>query len=250
MVGKNEQCCDCRVCVSVCPPQAICMQKNARGFMLPVVDETLCVHCDLCSKRCPMETHSAENTFVPKYYAAVSKDLFSLKRSASGGAFYVFAKRIIENGGVVFGCVLDAEMYPVIRYTDTVDGLAKMQGSKYVEADVSDSFAQTKAFLESGRSVLYSGTPCKIAALKKYLNKEYATLVCCEIICHGVAGRDLFQAYLAYMSKKLGGEIIDVTFRDKKKGWGPCSGFPIKKEIRSVMRICHRPRVRTTTITT
>lgn len=236
MIEAPKLCCGCGICESLCPTQAIKMQIDARGFMVPVVDSNQCINCNICNLKCPLQISKTDNTFVPQYYAATSKELSSLKRSASGGAFYVFAKKIIENGGIVFGCILDESLNPIISHTDKVDGLKKMQGSKYVEADQKDSFAEAKSFLESNRIVLYSGAPCRIAALKKYLNKDYDTLICCEIICHGVASRQVFRDYLDYLSKMLGGEIIDISFRDKKKGWGNLLKVTCKKRGKILTR--------------
>ncbi len=220
MVESNKICCGCGICESLCPTNAIRMEKDTFGFMLPKADESKCIGCTVCNNRCPMGSEEAKNEFSQKYYAAVSRDHVSLKDSASGGAFFVFAKKIIEEGGVVFGCILDDEQMPIITYAERIETLKKMQGSKYVEAEAKESFSEAKRFLDEGRRVLYSGTPCKVAALRQYLNKEYDKLVCCEIICHGVASRELFRDYLDYLSRKLGGRIISVSFRDKKKGWG------------------------------
>lgn len=216
----NSLCCGCGVCEKICPTNAISMKEDAFGFLSPVIDTETCIDCGLCHKRCPLSAKSAKSSFTPQYFAAVSTDIPSLKRSASGGAFYVFARRVIERGGVVFGCVLDTQLMPVIRHTDTIDGLQPMQGSKYAEADVADSFEKAKRFLEEGRPVLYAGTPCQLAALRAYLNKEYDLLYCCEIICHGVASRPLLREYIQYLSQKWRARITDITFRDKKKGWG------------------------------
>lgn len=220
MIDSNSVCCGCGVCEAVCPTKAISMKKNEFGFMFAYVEQSKCINCGACDRRCPLIESESCKAFSPNYYAAVSKDIVSLKDSASGGAFYVFAKKTIELGGVVFGCIVDEAMNPVISYTDNIAGLKKMQGSKYVEADVKTSFAEAKSFLDDNKPVLYTGTPCKIAALKKYLNKDYENLVCCEIICHGVASSQLFSDYISFLSKKLKGEIVEITFRDKKKGWG------------------------------
>ena len=220
MIDSNSVCCGCGVCEAVCPTKAISMKKNEYGFMVAYAEQSKCINCGMCDRRCPLIKSDSYKTFNPNYYAVVSKDRVSLKDSASGGAFYVFAKKTIELGGVVFGCIIDEAMNPVISYTDNIAGLKKMQGSKYVEADLKTSFAEAKSFLDDNKPVFYTGTPCKIAALKKYLNKDYENLVCCEIICHGVASPQLFRDYIDFLSKKLKGEIVDITFRDKKKGWG------------------------------
>ena len=95
---------------------------------------------------------------------------------------------------------------------DSLKELWKIQGSKYVQSEIADSYQRVKVDLQSGKDVLFSGTPCQIAGLKNFLRKEYDNLYTIDLICHGVPSQRMFQVYLATISP----EPIDYfVFRDK-----------------------------------
>ena len=71
--------------------------------------------------------------------------------------------------------------------------------------------------LDEGLHVLFTGTPCQLAALKKFLNKEYDNLFLVDIICHGVPGENIFKKYLDELSVRKGTKAITAGFRQKKK---------------------------------
>ena len=77
-----------------------------------------------------------------------------------------------------------------------------------------------KEKLESGISVLYSGTPCQIDALNTYLGKTYDNLLTVDIVCHGVPNNHMFKDYITALEKKYNRKIYSFKFRDKKLGWG------------------------------
>lgn len=52
--SKNQDCCGCGACVSVCPRQCITMIMDREGFLYPRVDEDQCINCNLCEKVCPI----------------------------------------------------------------------------------------------------------------------------------------------------------------------------------------------------
>lgn len=66
---------------------------------------------------------------------------------------------------------------------------------------------------------MFSGTPCQIAGLKKYLGKEYEKLLTQAIFCHGVASPKVFKKYCDYVENTYNKMIKSVSFRSKKKGW-------------------------------
>lgn len=98
--------------------------------------------------------------------------------------------------------------------------LPELQGSKYVQSAIGDTYAQAKKDLLDGKRVLFSGTPCQIAGLKQYLKKDYENLLTVDIICHGVPSKRFFQSFMEDYGKKLGGTITEFYFRDKSKGQG------------------------------
>ena len=133
--------------------------------------------------------------------------------SSSGGMFAAIANHIIRQHGVVFGAAFDDEFNVVI--TSTEDDITPMMGSKYTKAKTGSTYKECKDYLESGRIVLYTGTPCQIYGLKGFLKKDYDNLYTVDIFCHGTPSAISWQRYL----KSLGKPIHSVNFRDKRNGW-------------------------------
>lgn len=52
---KNNECCGCGACYSICPKQAITMVKDELGFEYPKIDEKKCIKCYKCMKVCPIK---------------------------------------------------------------------------------------------------------------------------------------------------------------------------------------------------
>lgn len=137
--------------------------------------------------------------------------------SSSGGMFYLFAKKVICADGVVFGARFNGDWEVEHCYFENIEEISSYMQSKYVQSYVGDTFQEAKKFLESGRSVLYSGTPCQISGLKAFLGKNYPNLITIDFICHGVPSPMVWRKYLSEIS---GGKAIkSINFRDKTEGW-------------------------------
>ena len=64
--------------------------------------------------------------------------------------------------------------------------------------------------LKSGRMVLFSGTPCQIAGIKKFVQEkrvDTANLYTADIICHGVPNQRMLNDYLDVLSEKVGARV-------------------------------------------
>ena len=104
--------------------------------------------------------------------------------------------------------------------TDNIEERNKMRGSKYIQSKLGDTFKSVKTDLDMGRKLLFSGTSCQVAGLRKYLGKEYDNLFCVDIVCHGVPSKKVWNAYLLWQEKKQKSKVINVDFRNKKEfGW-------------------------------
>ena len=221
LTGGRENCCGCGSCVLVCPKHAITMEPRELGCLYPKINPELCVNCGLCARSCAYRSAEERNANIISAYAAVSVDDVLLRKSASGGVFAVLAKQILREGGVVFGCALeknDSGLKPVHIGIDEESQLHKLQGSKYVQSDLGNTFRQIRDLLALRRLVLFSGTPCQVDALKHFLaNADVSRLFTIDIICHGVPSAELFGAYQTEMAV---GEIESFQFRDKTLGWG------------------------------
>ncbi len=130
------------------------------------------------------------------------------------------AKKVIENGGVIFGCAYDENLVAKHIAVEDTKELYRLQSSKYVQSELGDTYSQVKAELLKGRRVLFSGTGCQTAGLRAFLKKDYENLLLVDIVCHGVPSPKLFENYIGWMGKKLGGKLNEYNFRSKeKRGW-------------------------------
>ena len=245
-IKDKKDCCGCHACANVCPKHCIDMKADEQGFLYPNVDTEKCIDCGLCEKVCPVINQSNPSKPI-KVYAAKNTDEEIRKQSSSGGIFTLLAEKIINAGGVVFGAKFDAEWNVIHSWTDTIEGISDFRGSKYVQSTIGNTYREAKEFLEQRRSVLFSGTPCQIAGLKKYLRKEYDKLFTAEVVCHGVPSPLIWQKYLDEEFKQnhtlcgVGKNsvssslnelnvITNISFRDKTNGWKKF-GFEVRYNV-------------------
>lgn len=217
-VCDYNDCTGCMACYNVCPRDAIKMEADGEGFCHPVINPQSCVDCELCTKVCPVN-HPVQKNQPLDAYSGWSNHEHTRLTSSSGGAFVEIAKFILARKGVVFGVALDKNTEARHIYVENEKELEKLQGSKYVQSIVGDSFASTKNFLLQGRVVLFSGTPCQIAGLRNYLRKNYDNLYTIDLVCHGVPSPRVFNDYKMYIQRKIKEPIHDVKFRCKKSSW-------------------------------
>ena len=218
----ENKCYGCRACEQICPKNAIQMIENEEGFLVPKVDEKKCIKCKLCVLKCPhynIKNLKTNNNIAT--YAAKTKNPIEQKQSSSGGIFPVIARYILEQNGVVFGCGLNNNIMAEHIAIYEKEELERLKGSKYVQSNTKNTFKNVKELLEQNKKVLYSGTPCQIAGLKTFLNKEYENLYTIDLVCHGVPSPKLFQKYIKWLEEKEKKHIIEFKFRTKENcSWG------------------------------
>lgn len=217
-INQKQDCSGCHACANACPVSCIAMIEDKEGFLYPKVDKAKCINCGICEKVCPI-INKKERVNDTTAYACINKDDNIRFESSSGGMFTLFAESVINDGGVVFGSEFDDEFNLVHSYTDTIGGLAKFRGSKYLQSKIGDTYKQTKKFLERGIKVLFSGTPCQISGLLSYLGRGYNNLICIDIICHGVPSPKVFKMYRTELEEKHDATTNKITFRHKDCGW-------------------------------
>lgn len=193
------------------------MVEDKEGFLQPVIDAQGCVACHKCEHICPITNRPTSNSSEIHAYAVKNNNNEVRLQSSSGGAFYSLAKRIIEQGGVVFGARFNDDWGVVHDYAETLEGILPFMRSKYVQSSTESTFKTVKQFLECGRIVLYSGTPCQLGGLKSFLGKDYDNLISVDFICHGTPSPMVWREYLKSLGCK--DEIAGVNFRDKQNGW-------------------------------
>lgn len=222
LVKDSYSCCGCGACMNVCPKGAIEMLEDPAGFKFPHIDTSKCIECGLCLKVCKFE--NPELVYPRAAYICQLKDENTLALSTSGGAFRAMAEKIIERGGVVFGCAYTENkdgLVPTTIAVDNIEELPKLSGSKYVQSEMGFAYKKAKGFLDKGRLVLFSGTPCHISGLYSYLGKPYDNLYTTDLICHGVPNLKMFQSELLRIEKKYKSVVKSFCFRDKRiAAWG------------------------------
>lgn len=212
-----HNCIGCGLCVDVCPHKAILLKEDKNGYYSPMIDRTQCVDCGLCLKKCIAENeasivrHPLEEETV---YAAWTTDDELIKKSASGGVFAQVAKDFLHQGSsVVYGATLTDDTRVKHIRIESADDLYKLQNSKYQQSDMSGIYSDVKTQLQSGKRVLFSGTPCQVAAVYAFCGKS-ERLYTAEILCHGVPSN-----YLAQLAIRLEDARRIKQYRTKSEGW-------------------------------
>lgn len=219
--NKNE-CCGCTACMNICPQRAIKMEKDEEGFLYPVVDKEKCIECGLCKKVCAFQKgYNVENRLEEVgVYATKNKSDEVRMHSASGGMFYAIAKYVLNKNGVVYGVVFDDWIHAIHVRTDSMDGIKKMMGSKYSQSELGEIYKEVKKDLKNEKLVLFTGTPCQVAGLNKFLqNIDKTNLILVDLVCHGTPSPYLFQDYIKFIEKNKKKKIIGYYHRSKKIAW-------------------------------
>ncbi len=235
MIDITEKCTGCRACEQLCSQKAISMVEDDEGFMFASIDQSKCIDCGLCYKRCPQNI-DIKKSIACQSLAVRLKDDELLFKSASGGAFMGIARAWIEDGGVVYGVTYDSEWNACHVCANTLDDLKNIQSSKYVQANTLHSYSDIKAKLIQGKKVLFSGTACQVGGLKSFLKKDYDNLLTMDLICHGVNSPLLFKKYIAWLEKQKNFKIKEYNFRSKLAGWA--LNFSIKTDSKVKMHFC------------
>ncbi len=218
---KNN-CWGCTVCVNICTQEAITMLPDKEGFLYPHVDEDKCIYGEDCYNSCPSVIKSNNNStiFVNEAYACKILDDEVRHISSSGGAFSAIAKKIFEQNGFVAG-VAYSDDFREAKHSmiDSWDRLDSLRRSKLLQSNKGNIFTEVENKLENENSVLFTGTPCEVTALKSYLGKEYDNLVTCDLVCGCVASPKVYNKYISYLEKKYNSKVSFVNFKDKTNGW-------------------------------
>ncbi|MBQ8361084.1 MAG: Coenzyme F420 hydrogenase/dehydrogenase, beta subunit C-terminal domain [Bacteroidaceae bacterium] len=218
-LANRLDCTGCSACANICGHNAIAMVADEEGFLQPQIDKEQCVECGLCAKSCPIVSSKSE---IPSdkekqtAYALISYEDRTV--SSSGGAFSVFAKWILRQGGIVYGATIDDQLQVYHVGIDKLEDLGKLRGSKYIQSKIGNTYREAKDWLRKGRKVLYTGTPCQIAGLYGFLNgKKYeGSLYTLDLVCHGVPSQKGFDAYLDKIKKNCPGTGNIEAFRFRK----------------------------------
>ncbi len=217
-ISEKKECCGCEGCYNVCPIKCISMEYDEEGFKFPSVDKKKCIKCNLCENVCPIINKSIKKVDYIEGYAALNTNDTSRLKSSSGGVFSLLAQEIIDLGGIVVGVSMSQDCKVAQHIiVDSKKDLELLLGSKYLQSNIGNRYQKIKNELNNKRTVLFSGTPCQVVALHRYLGKEYENLICIDLICHGVPSPGLWKKNVEYIENKTKAVLKSVNFRYKKE---------------------------------
>ena len=214
----KKQCFGCEGCNGVCPHSAITMVEDEEGFRYPKIDRKLCVDCGACKRACPYINMPRKNQREPYVFGGYHKDDKIRNESTSGGAFSAIAEVFCDENYVVFGA--EARGLEIFHsYIEDKADLVKFRKSKYAQSFVGDSYIKAVEFLEEGKKVLFSGTPCQVAALNNYIKESEMkeNLLTVEVVCEGFPSPILLRKYCAFLEARYGSSVRELDYRYKDK---------------------------------
>lgn len=210
------------------------MVPDPEGFVYPQINGLACTDCGRCRNACPwlnpspssaLPTHRREkpkSAAQPPVFAAWNLNHEIRNQSSSGGVFSAIAEVILKQGGLVIGAAFNNGLNVSHIMIDNSADLVRLRGSKYVQSEISIFLYQRiQEELTKNRPLLFSGTPCQVAALYRFLGRHYPTLYTCDLVCHGVPSPKWLSRYLCQETKK----VSQLVFREKCTGW---KGFCLK----------------------
>ncbi len=212
----KDTCTACGACISECPEQCIEFVVDEEGFYFPQINKDKCISCFKCERVCQCLSKNSI-PYERRSYYGFSTDPEIRAKSTSGGVFATLAQQILKENGNVYGSAFDFnEVRLLHKSTDEVplDALLK---SKYIESYMGDTIAKIKRDLNNNRKVLFCGTPCQAAGVRKVIDADDNLLIC-DFICHGVPSAEIFRTYMIKKLKKSE-RLTALDFRPKDLGW-------------------------------
>ena len=225
----KTRCCGCKACAAVCPTKSVSFVEDSLGFFYPQIDQATCLRCGRCESVCQYhkqpEVHPAIETF-----AAKTRDADVIQNSSSGGVFTELAKETLSRKGVVYGAAFDSSLRVAHIRVTTETELVALQKSKYVQSDTGGVYEQVKQDIDQGKLVLFSGTPCQVAALRSFMRKPSDSLICVDVACHGAPSPTDFERCKRSIENKYKGKLIRFDFRTKARGWTHMCSFATEND--------------------
>lgn len=214
--AQKSRCCGCGACMDSCPTGAIRMEEDREGFWYPQIDKEKCTDCGRCREVCPLVKRTGNSGQSRIFLGARVKEDRIRFGSSSGGIFPVLAEHVLSRGGVVFGAVMEKGGRVVHRDIRSVSEIPLLQKTKYVQSDLTGCFRKVKAYLDEGKEVLFTGTPCQCQAVKLYMGEKTENLLLADLVCYGVPSPGIWGKYVKELEKKYGGILTGFSFRDKR----------------------------------
>ena len=206
IICDSELCTGCLACGSVCSQKAISETQDEQGFVIPLIDETKCIKCNICIKTCPQNTPVLKQA-SDNCWAAISLNRQIHEDSTSGGIISTISDYALKNGWCVYLHRFEKDEL-VCRAINNMDDIQKCQGSKYVESHMHLVINEIQSKLKNNKKVLFVGTPCQVAGVINACKRHDSNLLTISFICGGVPSQK-------YLNETLSGirNYKDIRFR-------------------------------------
>ena len=216
LLADKERCYGCGACVNGCPKGAVHLLPDREGFLHPAVTDA-CVQCGHCTHVCPA-LKQREDRPAPAVFAAWNPDGEIRAASTAGGVFYLLADYVLEGGGIVFGAAVDEDLH--VRHVAARDRreLARLLGAKPIQSEIGDAYARVRYHLDRGRQVLFTGTPCQVDGLYRYLGEHPENLLTADVLCRGVLSPGVWDQLVRSMAYVKRRRPVGVDFSARQKG--------------------------------
>lgn len=214
-----SDCTLCKACSNICPSKCIEFNRKNNTFYYPTIDYDNCTKCERCEDVCPLLSPLKKGERLSRAFACYYDIDDVRSQSSSGGIFSALAEYVLEKNGLVAGARFDESWLVEHILVKDLNELQMLRGSKYVQSNMKDVYAEVKSLLKGGKEVLFSGCPCQVAGLKSFLNKNYENLLTVDFICHSIPSQEIFSRYIDVLEQKYKGEVTRFKFRNKDLGW-------------------------------
>jgi len=140
------------------------------------------------------------------------------EKSTSGGVAYALMRWMVETQkGVAFGVAFDTDLNLVYKEANSLEELELFRGSKYVIAEVGNTYKRIEELLLINRKVLFVGVPCQVAGLYGYLGRDYDNLLTVDLLCHGTPSQQFNKEHIQYLSEKCNLNISEINSLQYRK---------------------------------
>ena len=211
---EMNDCTGCMACADICPRDAITVKIEV-DHCAAQIDDTKCIHCNLCEKVC--QVHHPVSLMPPvRWHQGWAADAEIRSHASSGGIASAVAAAFVENFGTVYACSLQNGEFGFIPVETKAD-ISRIRGSKYVKSNPGRVYSQIRETLKAGNKALFIGLPCQVGAVKNFVGEKlWENLYTMDLICHGTPPSHLLESYF---QKKENNERIpdDLSFRNHTK---------------------------------
>ena len=216
-VEKSDNCTGCCACISTCPVNCIEIQYSNLGDVnYPVVDDNKCVKCGKCVKACQLKNELVFE--IPSHtYAGYSRNDEVFLGAASGGIASEIYRYALDKKIFAMGTKFSREKGVFFQCIEVYEDILSSRDSKYVYSNARDIFENYKKALTYGKSAVYIGLPCQVAALLLFLKANKVNddeLITVDLICHGTPSWKYLNEHLLSIEQKKHKKIDRIRFRD------------------------------------